>query len=102
MEKCENESCKMAVKVGETCENRAEMKEQDFTEALHGIISLRKGKSEEKDVWFGTVGNQLVSDGAYDTKKDLIENLENVTLERVCKIVAGAFERAITYKENKK
>ena len=60
---------------------------------------MRKGKLEERDVWFGTVGNQLVSDGAFETKKELIENLEDVTLERVCKIVAGAFERAITYKK---
>lgn len=73
--------------------------EQECTEALHGVIMMRKGKLEEQDVWFGTVGNQLVSDGAYNTKKELIENLENVTLERICKIVAGAFERAITYKK---
>ena len=73
--------------------------EQEYTEALHGVIMLRKGKLEEKEVWFGTVGNQLVSDGAFESKKELIENLDNVTLERICKIVAGAFERAITYKK---
>lgn len=73
--------------------------EQEYTEALHGVIMLRKGKLEEREVWFGTVGNQLVSDGAFESKKELIENLENVTLERICKIVAGAFERAITYKK---
>ena len=91
----------------ETAENSAEMNEnardeQECTEALHGVIMLRKGRLEERDVWFGTVGNQLVSDGAYDTKRKLIENLEQVTLDRICKIVAGAFERAITYKEEKK
>lgn len=75
--------------------------EQEYTEALHGIIVLRKGKIEEKNVWFGTVGNQLVSDGTFETKKELIENLEHMTLDRVCKIVAGAFERAITYKAEK-
>lgn len=74
----------------------------ECTENLHGIIMLRKGQLEEKEVWFGTVGHQLVSDGAYKTKKELIENLENITLERVCKIVAGAFERAITYKKIEK
>ena len=77
------------------------MKQEDYTEQYNGIIVLRKGQLEEKEVWFGTVGNHLVSDGAYNTKKELIENLNNVTLERVCKIVAGAFERAITYKEDK-
>ena len=76
-------------------------KEQEYTEALHGVIMLRKGRLEEREVWFGTVGNQLVSDGAFETKKELIDNLEDVTLERVCKIVAGAFERAIMYKEGK-
>lgn len=76
--------------------------EEEFTEALHGVIMLRKGKLEEREVWFGTVGNQLVSDGTFETKKELIKNLENVTLDKICKIVAGAFERAITYKEEKK
>lgn len=71
---------------------------QDYTETLHSVIMLRKGKLKEEEVWFGTVGNQLVSDGCYKTKKELIENLENVTLDRICRIVAGAFERAIAYK----
>ena len=75
--------------------------EQDYTEQYAGIIVLRKGKLRDTDVWFGTVGNRMVSDRAFNTKKELIENLEDVTLERVCKIVAGAFERAITYKEGK-
>ena len=73
---------------------------QDCTEQYAGIIMLRKGKYEDKDVWFGTVGNQLISDGAFENKEELIENLNKITLERVCKIIAGAFERAITYKEN--
>ena len=64
---------------------------------------LRKGQLKGKEVWFGTVGMQLVSDGTFNSKKELIENLENVTLDKICKIVAGAFERAITYnKETKK
>lgn len=100
MEKCEKELCKTTERLAEMGEN-AEV-EQEYTEALHGVIMLRKGRLEERDVWFGTVGNQLVSDGAYNTKKELIENLEQITLERICKIVAGAFERAITYKEEKK
>ena len=44
----------------------------------------------------------MVSDGVYNTKRELIVNLENLTLDRVCKIVAGAFERAITYKKIEK
>ena len=99
MEKCEKDLCETMKKPGKTGETAQE--EQEYTEALHGVIMLRKGRLEEREVWFGTVGNQLVSDGAFKTKKELIENLENVTLERLCKIVAGAFERAIMYKEDK-
>ena len=95
----EKELCKESDELKEMPEN--EKNEQEYTGALHGVIMLRKGKLEERDVWFGTVGNQIVSDGIYDTKKELIENLEHVTLERICKIVAGAFERAITYKKKK-
>nr|DAX00766.1 MAG TPA: hypothetical protein [Microviridae sp.] len=99
MEECEKELCKTTEKLGKMGEKAEE--EQEYTEALHGVIMLRKGKLEEQDVWFGTVGNQLVSDGVYNTKKELIKSLEQITLERICKIVAGAFERAITYKEEK-
>lgn len=74
--------------------------EQEYTEQYAGIIMLRKGKYQDKDVWFGTVGNQLVSDGVFETKEKLIENLSNITLERICKMIAGAFERAITYKKD--
>lgn len=99
MKKNKNEPNETTEKTRKTDE--ATKNEQEYTEALHGVIMLRKGKLEGREVWFGTVGNQLVSNGAYKTKKELIENLENVTLERVCKIVAGAFERAIMYKEGK-
>lgn len=74
---------------------------QDYTEQYAGIIMLRKGKIEDCDVWFGTVGNQLVSDGTFETKEELIDNLNDITLNRICRIVAGAFERAIEHKEDK-
>ena len=74
-------------------------KEQEYTESLFGVIMLRKGRLEEHEVWFGTVGNQIVSDGAFGTKQELLDNLENITLCRICRIVAGAFERAINYKK---
>lgn len=69
--------------------------EEEFTENYCGIIILRKGQYEGKEIWFATVGRQLVSDGAFDTKEQLIKNIEKMTLEKVCKIVAGAFSRAI-------
>ena len=97
MEKCEKELCETTERLAKMGENATD--EQECTEALHGVIMLRKGRLEERDVWFGTVGNQLVSDDAYNSKKELIENLEQITLDRICKIVAGAFERAITYKK---
>ncbi len=78
------------------------MKEENYTEQYKGIIMLRKGKIEDKEVWFGTVGRQLVSDGVFESKEKLTENLEEITLERICRIAAGAFERAITYMEDKK
>lgn len=76
------------------------MKEENYTEQYEGIIILRKGKLEEKEIWFATVGKQLVSDGAFETKEELIENLNSLTLERVCKMISGAFARAIELSTN--
>lgn len=77
------------------------MKEENYTEQYKGVIILRKGQIEEKEVWFGTVGNQLVSDGAFENKEELINNLEELTLDRVCKMIAGAFGRAIELSSTK-
>ena len=71
------------------------MNEENYTEQYRGIIMLRKGRTEDEDVWFATVGNQLVSDGMYKTKEELIECLENLNLETVCKIILGAVGRVI-------
>lgn len=71
------------------------MNEENYTEQYRGIIMLRKARVNDEDVWFATVGNQLVSNGTYKTKKKLIECLENLNLETVCKIISGAFERII-------
>ena len=71
------------------------MNEENYTEQYKGIIILRKGRTDSEDIWFATVGNQLVSDGAYKTKKELIESLENLNLETVCKIISGAIGRMI-------
>lgn len=71
------------------------MKEENYTEQYKGIIMLRKGRMDDADIWFATVGNQLVSDGIFKTKEELINNMEELNLERVCKMIAGAFGRAI-------
>lgn len=75
--------------------------EQEYTEQYAGIIMLRKARFQDKDVWFGTVGSQLVSDGIFEDKKKLVENLNKITLERVSKMIAGAFKRAIEHREGK-
>lgn len=79
------------------------MNEENCTEQYQGIIMLRKGRVKDEDVWFATVGNQLVSNGVYKTKKELTESLEKLNLETVCKIIAGAVGRVIELStENKK
>lgn len=71
------------------------MKEENYTEQYKGLIMLRKGRMEDEEVWFATVGNQPVSDGTYKTKKELVESLENLNLETVCKIILGVVGRVI-------
>lgn len=71
------------------------MNKEEYTEQYRGIIMLRKGRKDDEDVWFATVGNQLVSDGVYKTKEELINSLENLNLETVCKIILGAVGRVI-------
>lgn len=71
------------------------MKEEEYTQQYKGIIMLRKGRMDDADIWFATVGNQLVSDGAFKTKEELTDNLESLSLERICKLISGAFGRAV-------
>ena len=60
------------------------MNEENYTEQYKGIIMLRKGRTDDEDVWFATVGKQLVSDGVCKTKEELIDSLEKLSLETVC------------------
>lgn len=71
------------------------MNEENYTEQYKGIIMLRKGKMDDEDVWFATVGSQLVSDGIFKTKEELVKNIEDLNLERICRMIAGAFGRAV-------
>ena len=50
-------------------EKKLEQEEKNYTEQYKGIIMLRKGKLEEEEVWFATVGTMLISDGAFKTKE---------------------------------
>ena len=76
--------------------------DDNCTEMYKGIIVLRKGQIEEKEMWFATVGKMLVSDGVFETKELLKENLENVTLDRICKMCIGIFDRIIEITKEKK
>lgn len=78
-----------------------ENKEVEATETVYGIICVRKGQYQGKDIWFATVGNQCVSRGTYSTKEEVLKDLENFDISTVCKIVAGAFERAISLSKTK-
>ena len=71
------------------------MSEENYTEQYRGLIMLRKGRMNDEDIWFATVGHQLVSEGVCKTKEELIERLEDLNLETVCKIISGAFGRVI-------
>jgi hypothetical protein len=78
------------------------MNEEEYTEQYRGIIMLRKGRMNDEDIWFATVGHQLVSNGVYKTKEELIESLEDLSLEIVCKLISGAFGRVIELTNDEK
>ena len=78
------------------------MSEKNYTEQYKGIIMLRKGRMNDEDIWFATVGHQLVSEGVYKTKEELIEKLEDLTLKTVCKLILGALGRVIELSTNNK
>ena len=73
----------------------------DYTEQYKGLFMLRKGRLKENEVWFATVGQMLASDGAFGTKEELINNMENITLSRVCKIMIGVANRILKLEEEK-
>ena len=77
------------------------MNEENYTEQYKGIIMLRKARMKDEDVWFATVGNQLVSEGVCKSKEELTKSLEELNLGTICKIISGAFGRAIELKKTK-
>ena len=44
-------------------EPKLSQNENDYTEQYKGLIMLRKGKLEEKEVWFATVGQIRIVTG---------------------------------------
>ena len=45
------------------------MKKENCTEQYKGIIMLRKGKLDDEEIWFATIGNQLISDGTFQNQR---------------------------------
>ena len=82
-------------------EPKLSQNKNDYTEQYKGLFMLRKGRLKENEVWFATVGKMLASDGVFDTKEDLINNLENITLDRVCNIIIGVTDRILKLNEEK-
>ena len=82
-------------------EPKSSQNENDYTEQYKSLFVLRKGRINENEVWYATVGKILVSDGAFGTKEELINNLKNITLDRVCKILIGVTDRIIKLNEEK-
>lgn len=82
-------------------EPKLSQNKNDYTEQYKGLFMLRKGRLQENEVWFATVGQMLVSDGAFGTKEELINNLGNITLDRVCKIIIGVTDRILKLSEEK-
>ena len=66
-----------------------EEKETECTESLYGMVMLRKLRNENKDVWVGTVGNTIVSRGTFESKEKLIEDMERIDLEGICRLIGG-------------
>ena len=65
-------------------EPKLSQNENDYTEQYKGLIMLRKGKLEENEVWFATVGQMLISDG--DGKK-IMENAEDNKKRKLTKLL---------------
>ena len=82
-------------------EPKLNQNENDYTEQYKGLIMLRKGKLEENEIWFATIGKMLVSDGAFGTKEELIDNIENLTLDRICRMMTGVADRIIELNKEK-
>ena len=82
-------------------EKKIEQEEKDYTEQYNGIIMLRKDKLGEEEVWFATIGTMLISDGALGTKEELIDNIEHLTLNRVCRMMTGVADRIIRLNKEK-
>lgn len=63
-----------------------EQNENDFNEIYKGITRIVKTKEHDEDVWFAVIGNTIVSRGTFKKKEEVIEDLEKVDYEQVCKI----------------
>lgn len=58
----------------------------NFNEVYKGITRIVKTKENDEDVWFAVIGNTIISRGTFNTKEEVIKDLENTDYEQTCKI----------------
>lgn len=75
-----------------------EQNENDFNEIYKGITRIVKTKENDEDVWFAVIGNTIVSRGTFKTKEEVIEDLEKVDYEQICKIALAIATAIKDYK----
>lgn len=63
-----------------------EQNNNDFNEIYKGITRIVKTKEHDEDVWFAVIGNTIVTRGTFKKKEEVIEDLEKIDYEQICKI----------------
>lgn len=78
-----------------------EKNENDFNEIYKGITRIVKTKEHDEDVWFAVIGNTIVSRGTFKKKKEVIEDLEKIDYEQICKIALAIATALKDYQQKK-
>ncbi len=63
-----------------------EQNNNNFNEIYKGITRIVKTNKNDEDVWFAVIGSTIVSRGTFKTKEEVVEDLEKVDYEQICKI----------------
>lgn len=75
--------------------------EDGFSEFYKGITRIVKTKEHDEDVWFGVIGNTIVSRGTFKTKEECIKDLECIDYEQICKMALAIATALKDYKPEK-
>lgn len=78
-----------------------EKNENDFNEIYKGITRIVKTKEHDEDVWFAVIGNTIVSRGTFKKKEEVIEDLEKIDYEQICKIALAIATALKDYQQKK-